>query len=300
MPFEHSGTGSNPVSNQLLGASVIRELAAKLNISPTKKLGQNFVIDPNTVRFIIEQSKIQSSDVVLEVGPGLGSLTLGLLPVAKHVIAVEIDTRLSNELPATVERFAPEFRSKLTVINSDALRVDSATVSPDNLEPTAIVANLPYNVAVPVLLHLLEILPHVKNVVVMVQKEVADRMCAGPGSRTYGIPSVKVRWYGVAEPAGNIGKNVFWPAPHVDSGLVRITVSPREGDSHTNRKRVFTVVDACFAHRRKTLRAGLADFIGSPQQAEQALVAAGISPSARAETLELADFIRLSHVLETD
>jgi 16S rRNA (adenine1518-N6/adenine1519-N6)-dimethyltransferase len=288
------------VGTQLLGASVIRELAAKLNISPTKKLGQNFVIDPNTVRFIVEQAHIDSTDVVLEVGPGLGSLTLGLLPVAQHVIAVEIDPRLSAELPETVDRFAPELRGKLTVINADALRVDELAVSPDNLEPTAIVANLPYNIAVPVLLHLLEILPCVKTVLVMVQKEVADRMCAGPGSRTYGIPSVKVRWYGIAEPAGNIGKNVFWPAPHVDSGLVRITVSPRVGDLQADRRPVFTVIDACFAHRRKTLRAGLADFIGSPQKAEQALVAAGISPSARAETLELADFIRLSHVLETD
>jgi 16S rRNA (adenine1518-N6/adenine1519-N6)-dimethyltransferase len=290
------GTGNTRVGPELLGASAIRELAAKLNIVPTKKLGQNFVIDPNTVRFIVEQSKINSDDVVVEVGPGLGSLTLGLLPVARQVIAIEIDERLSTELPITIDKFAPGLNTKLTVINADALHVDAVTINANNFEPTAIVANLPYNVAVPVLLHLLEVLPSVKRVVVMVQKEVADRICAGPGSRTYGIPSVKVRWYGIAESAGNIGKNVFWPAPHVDSGLVRIHVSPRQGD----RQRVFTVIDACFAHRRKTLRAGLADFIGSPQQAELALVAAGISPSARAETLELADFIRLSQVLATD
>jgi 16S rRNA (adenine1518-N6/adenine1519-N6)-dimethyltransferase len=296
MLFVHLGTGSAPVGSELLGASAVRELAAKLNISPTKKLGQNFVIDPNTVRFIVEQSKIQPDDVVLEVGPGLGSLTLGLLPVARHVIAIEIDKRLSAELPITVDKFAPGLGTKLTVLNADALHINAAAINANNFEPTAIVANLPYNVAVPVLLHLLEVLPSVKSVLVMVQKEVADRICAGPGSRTYGIPSVKVRWYGRAEPAGNIGKNVFWPAPHVDSGLVRINVSPHEGD----RQRIFAVVDACFAHRRKTLRAGLADFIGSPQQAELALVSAGIPPSARAETLELDDFIRLSHVLAAD
>jgi 16S rRNA (adenine1518-N6/adenine1519-N6)-dimethyltransferase len=286
------------MSPDLLGASAIRELAARVGITPTKKLGQNFVIDPNTVRYIVEQAHVTSQDTVLEVGPGLGSLTLGLLPAAKEVIAIEIDQRLAQELPRTVAQYAPEFSQRLTVITADALRVNAEDLG--GARPTSIVANLPYNVAVPVLLHLLEILPTVRSVLVMVQKEVADRICAPSGSRTYGIPSVKVQWFGVAQPAGNIGKNVFWPAPHVDSGLVRIDVNPTRESAGIDRKRVFQVIDACFAHRRKTLRAGIADFVGSPTLAEEALVRAGIAPSARAETLVLDDFIRLANSLHTE
>jgi len=286
------------MSPDLLGASAIRELAARVGITPTKKLGQNFVIDPNTVRYIVEQSHVTSQDTVLEVGPGLGSLTLGLLPVAKEVIAIEIDQRLARELPRTVTQYAPELSQRLTVITADALRVHAEDL--EGALPTSIVANLPYNVAVPVLLHLLEILPTVRSVLVMVQKEVADRICAPSGSRTYGIPSVKVQWFGVAQPAGNIGKNVFWPAPHVDSGLVRIDVNPTRESVGIDRKRVFQVIDACFAHRRKTLRAGIADFVGSPTLAEEALVRAGIAPSARAETLVLDDFIRLANALHNE
>lgn len=274
-----------------MGATVIREIASKLNLTPTKKLGQNFVIDPNTVRYIVDQSRITKNDVVLEVGPGLGSLTLGLLAKAQKVVAVEIDSRLAQELPYTVQKLAPDLADRLTVVQADALRV-----TPEQLgesQPTSIVANLPYNIAVPVILYLLEILPSVSNVLVMVQKEVADRICAGPGTRTYGIPSVKVRWFGKAEAAGNIGRNVFWPAPNVDSGLVRITVLPRVG----NRARVFSVVDACFAHRRKTLRAGLSEYAGSPALAETALRSAGIDPSDRAERLELEQFVALSETL---
>lgn len=286
------------MSPDLLGASAIRELAARVGITPTKKLGQNFVIDPNTVRYIVEQAHVTSQDAVLEVGPGLGSLTLGLLPAAKEVIAIEIDQRLAQELPRTARQYAPEFSQRLTVITADALRVNAEDLG--GARPTSIVANLPYNVAVPVLLHLLEILPTVRSVLVMVQKEVADRICAPSGSRTYGIPSVKVQWFGVAQPAGNIGKNVFWPAPHVDSGLVRIDVNPTRESAGIDRKRVFQVIDACFAHRRKTLRAGIADFVGSPTLAEEALVRAGIAPSARAETLVLDDFIRLANSLHTE
>lgn len=274
-----------------MGATVVREIASKLNLTPTKKLGQNFVIDPNTVRYIVDQSRVTKNDVVLEVGPGLGSLTLGLLAKAQKVVAVEIDSRLAQELPYTVQKFAPELADRLTVVQADALRV-----TPEQLgesQPTSIVANLPYNIAVPVILYLLEILPSVSNVLVMVQKEVADRICAGPGTRTYGIPSVKVRWFGKAEAAGNIGRNVFWPAPNVDSGLVRITVLPRVG----NRTKVFSVVDACFAHRRKTLRAGLSEYAGSPALAETALRSAGIDPSDRAERLELEQFVALSETL---
>jgi len=287
----HLEIGEQSVTAELLGATVIREIASKLDIVPTKKLGQNFVIDPNTVRYIVDQSHITEADIVLEVGPGLGSLTLGLLAKANKVVAIEIDSRLAQELPHTVQRFAPDLTDRLTVIEADALKI-----TPDQLggvEPTAIVANLPYNIAVPVTIHLLEVFPSVTNVLVMVQKEVADRICAGPGSRTYGIPSVKIKWFGRAESAGNIGKNVFWPAPNVDSGLVRITVQPQVG----NRAKVFSIVDACFAHRRKTLRAGLSEYAGSPTLAEVALRNAGIDPSDRAERLDLSHFVALSETL---
>ncbi len=276
---------------ELLGATVIRQLASKLDITPTKKLGQNFVIDPNTVRYIVDQSHITEADIVLEVGPGLGSLTLGLIAQANKVVAVEIDPRLARELPHTVQQFAPDHANRLTVIEGDALKITPEQLQ--GVQPTSIVANLPYNIAVPVIIHLLETFPSVSNVLVMVQKEVADRICAGPGSRTYGIPSVKIKWFGRAESAGNIGKNVFWPAPNVDSGLVRIKVQPQQG----NRTKVFSTVDACFAHRRKTLRAGLSEYAGSPALAETALRSAGIDPTDRAETLDLSRFVALSDTL---
>lgn len=278
-----------------LGAGAIRELAARVGIVPTKKLGQNFVIDPNTVRYIVEQSKIDSQSVVVEVGPGLGSLTLRLLEVAEHVSAIEIDSRLADQLPITVKEKCPELLGKLSVLNRDAMQVQSGELTP---VPTALIANLPYNVAVPVLLHFLSEFPTLTSVLVMVQKEVADRLCAGPGSRTYGIPSVKIQWFGKAEAAGNIGKNVFWPAPNVDSGLVRIHVTHPQSRIEANRGEVFQVIDAAFAHRRKTLRAGLADFIGTAPLAEQVLIQAEIDPGARAETLELESFIRLSAAIE--
>jgi 16S rRNA (adenine1518-N6/adenine1519-N6)-dimethyltransferase len=278
-----------------LGAGAIRELAARVGIIPTKKLGQNFVIDPNTVRYIVEQSKIDSRSVVSEVGPGLGSLTLRLLEVAAHVSAIEIDARLADQLPITVEEMCPELMGKLTVLNRDAMQIQSSELTPP---PTALIANLPYNIAVPVLLHFLAEFPTLTSVLVMVQKEVADRLCAGPGSRTYGIPSVKIQWFGKAEAAGNIGKNVFWPAPNVDSGLVRIHVTHPHSHIEEDRRKVFQVIDAAFAHRRKTLRAGLADFIGSAPLAEQVLMQAEIDPGARAETLELPSFIRLTAAIK--
>ncbi len=278
-----------------LGAGAIRELANRVGIIPTKKLGQNFVIDPNTVRYIVEQARIDSQSVVVEVGPGLGSLTLRLLEVASHVIAVEIDSRLAKQLPITVSEKCPELIGKLDVINRDAMRVLAGELEP---APTALIANLPYNVAVPVLLHFLAEIPTLTSVLVMVQKEVADRLCAGPGSRTYGIPSVKIQWFGKAEAAGNIGKNVFWPAPNVDSGLVRVHVTHPNGDMEEQRREVFQVIDAAFAHRRKTLRAGLADFLGTARDAEASLIRAGIDPGARAETLELDSFVRLAEAIK--
>lgn len=278
-----------------LGAGAIRELASRVGIIPTKKLGQNFVIDPNTVRYIVEQSRIDSNSVVVEVGPGLGSLTLRLLEISAHVSAIEIDSRLADQLSITVSEMCPGLLGKLSVLNRDAMQVQLGELTP---APTALIANLPYNVAVPVLLHFLAELPTLTNVLVMVQKEVADRLCAGPGSRTYGIPSVKIQWFGKAEAAGNIGKNVFWPAPNVDSGLVRVHVTHPHRHIEEDRCDVFHVIDAAFAHRRKTLRAGLADFIGTAPLAEQVLMRAEIDPGARAETLELESFIRLSTAIK--
>lgn len=278
-----------------LGAGAIRELASRVGIIPTKKLGQNFVIDPNTVRYIVEQSRIDSNSVVVEVGPGLGSLTLRLLEISAHVSAIEIDSRLADQLSITVSEMCPGLLGKLSVLNRDAMQVQLGELTP---APTALIANLPYNVAVPVLLHFLAELPTLTNVLVMVQKEVADRLCAGPGSRTYGIPSVKIQWFGKAEAAGNIGKNVFWPAPNVDSGLVRVHVTHPHRHIEEDRCDVFHVIDAAFAHRRKTLRAGLADFIGTAPLAEQVLIRAEIDPGARAETLELESFIRLSTAIK--
>ncbi|MEU7975927.1 16S rRNA (adenine(1518)-N(6)/adenine(1519)-N(6))-dimethyltransferase RsmA, partial [Micromonospora sp. NPDC049089] len=236
----------------LLGPAEIRELAARLGVAPTKKLGQNFVHDPNTVRRIVTAAGLTPDDVALEVGPGLGSLTLGLLPVAGHVHAVEIDPVLAGALPETVARHAEGDAARLTVHRADALRIAAAELG--DPAPTALVANLPYNVAVPVVLHLLAVLPTLRHGLVMVQKEVADRLVAGPGSKVYGIPSVKLAWYAQARSAGKVPPNVFWPVPNVDSGLVAFTChEPPRID--VPRERVFAVVDAAFAQRRKTLRA---------------------------------------------
>ncbi|MGI5178986.1 16S rRNA (adenine(1518)-N(6)/adenine(1519)-N(6))-dimethyltransferase RsmA [Dactylosporangium sp. CA-152071] len=276
----------------LLGPAEIRELAAELGVRPTKQLGQNFVHDPNTVRRIVRAAELSADDVALEVGPGLGSLTLGLLEVADKVCAVEIDPVLAKALPATVQRFAPEQAGRLHVIEGDALRVDV------DQKPTALVANLPYNVAVPVVLHLLATLPSLRKGLVMVQKEVADRLVAGPGSRVYGVPSVKLAWYATAKQAGKVPPSVFWPVPNVDSGLVAFTrrETPLEetGDAEAGRKATFAVVDAAFAQRRKTLRAALAGWAGGPDAAERILRAAGVDPGARGEQLTVHDFTRIA------
>jgi 16S rRNA (adenine1518-N6/adenine1519-N6)-dimethyltransferase len=271
----------------LLTAPDVRRLAAALDLRPTKQLGQNFVIDPNTVRRLVRVSGVGVDDVVVEVGPGLGSLTLGLLEQVSRVVAVEIDPRLAALLPDTVAQQAPELASKLEVVLQDALLLETVPGPP----PTAFVANLPYNVAVPVLLRLLEKLPSLQRGLVMVQAEVADRLAAPPGSKTYGIPSVKAAWYADVSKAGTIGRNVFWPAPNVDSGLVAFT---RREPPAADRRETFAVVDAAFAQRRKTLRAALAGWAGSPVAAEQRLRAAGIDPSARGEVLRVEDFARLA------
>jgi len=273
----------------LLGPAEIREIAGRLGARPTKTLGQNFVIDPNTVRRIVRTAEVGRDDVVLEVGPGLGSLTLGLLPEVSSVVAVEIDPVLAGELEVTVASRAAAYARVLTVVNADALRLARL----DGPPPTALVANLPYNVAVPVLLHLLATFPTLRRVLVMVQAEVADRLAAPPGSKVYGVPSVKAAWYADVRRAGAVGRSVFWPAPNVDSGLVAMT--RREPPATTaTREEVFAVVDAAFAQRRKTLRAALTGWAGSPPAAESALRAAGIDPGARGEAIGVADFARLA------
>jgi 16S rRNA (adenine1518-N6/adenine1519-N6)-dimethyltransferase len=275
------------MADALLGPAEIRELAARLGVAPTKKLGQNFVHDPNTVRRIVASAELTGADVVLEVGPGLGSLTLGLLGAAAHVHAVELDPVLAAALPTTVaERADP---AKLTVHHADALKIAGAGLRP---APTMLVANLPYNVAVPVVLHLLAELPTLRGGLVMVQKEVADRLVAGPGSKVYGVPSVKLAWYAAARAAGRVPPAVFWPVPNVDSGLVAFT--RRDPPGEAARGAVFTVVDAAFAQRRKTLRAALAGWAGGPDIAEKVLVAAGVSPQARGESLTVGEFAAIA------
>ena len=279
-------------SPTLLGAAEIRGIAERLDIRPTKQRGQNFVIDPNTVRRIVRDSGVGEKDVVVEVGPGLGSLTLALLAVVERVVAIEIDPVLAAELPATIASYAPEQSANFEVVPADALRVESIP----GPAPTALVANLPYNVSVPVLLHLLALLPSLEKGLVMVQSEVADRLAATPGSRVYGVPSVKAAWYADVRRAGAIGRNVFWPAPNVDSGLVAWT--RREPPATTaTREQVFAVVDAAFAQRRKALRPALRGLFGSAEAAEKALGDAGIDPMTRGEQLDVTAFARIAEGL---
>jgi 16S rRNA (adenine1518-N6/adenine1519-N6)-dimethyltransferase len=272
---------------ELLGAADIRELATELGVVPTKKLGQNFVTDPNTIRRIVAAAKLTGNETVVEIGPGLGSLTLGLLEVAKKVVAVEIDPKLASELEATVAKRAPG--KAFERIKNDALRVSEL---PDT--PTALVANLPYNISVPVLLHFLETFESLRFGLVLVQAEVAHRLAATPGNKVYGIPSVKLAWYSEAALAGNIGRNVFWPAPNVDSALVYFAKREVALGSEAERLATFEAVDAGFSQRRKTLRQALADWAGSPARAEETLIAAKVSPQARAEELTVHDFLRIA------
>jgi len=277
------------VSGVLLGPADVRALASGLGLRPTKTLGQNFVVDANTVRRIVRTAGLGPEEVVLEIGPGLGSLTLGLLAEASRVVAVEIDPALAAALPQTVEARAPALAGRLAVVSGDALRIEDLPGPP----PTSLVANLPYNVAVPVLLHLLARFGTLARGLVMVQAEVAERLAAAPGSRTYGVPSVKAAWYADVRRAGAVGRTVFWPAPHVDSGLVTLTRRPPP-PTRASRAQVFALVDAAFAQRRKTLRAALAGWAGSPTAAEAALRAAGLDPRARGESLDVAAFARLA------
>jgi 16S rRNA (adenine1518-N6/adenine1519-N6)-dimethyltransferase len=277
---------------RLLGPAEVRALAARLDLRPTKQRGQNFVIDAHTVRRIVADAKVTPDDVVLEVGPGLGSLTLALLAVAKRVVAIEIDPVLAGALPATIADRAPDQAAAFEVVLADALRVEEVP----GPAPTALVANLPYNVSVPVLLHLLDLLPSLERGLVMVQSEVADRLAAEPGSKTYGIPSVKAAWYADVRRAGAVGRNVFWPAPNVDSGLVAWT-RRQPPDTQATREQVFAVIDAAFAHRRKALRPSLRELTGSAVAAEAALAKAGVDPMTRGETLRIEDFVRIAEAI---
>jgi 16S rRNA (adenine1518-N6/adenine1519-N6)-dimethyltransferase len=277
------------VGERLLGPTDVRALAAGLGLRPTKTLGQNFVIDANTVRRIVRDAEVGPGDVVLEVGPGLGSLTLALLPAVSRVVAVEVDAALAQRLPVTVAERAPDLAGRLEVVPGDAMRITELPGPP----PTALVANLPYNVAVPVTLHLLSTFPSLRHGLVMVQAEVADRLTAGPGGKVYGVPSVKMAWYANTRRAGNVGRAVFWPAPNVDSGLVAFARRD-EPATTASREDVFAVIDAAFAQRRKTLRAALAAWAGSAPAAEETLRAAGVDPGARGESLDVTAFTRIA------
>ncbi|HEY1703165.1 MAG TPA: 16S rRNA (adenine(1518)-N(6)/adenine(1519)-N(6))-dimethyltransferase RsmA [Trebonia sp.] len=306
------------MSVRLLGAGDIRDIAGALGVRPTKKLGQNFVVEQGTVRQIAAIAEPRAGDVVLEVGPGLGSLTLALLERAAEadarLVAVEIDPVLAKALPETIAARAPDAAARVGVVLADALRVNAADLAvrpvPDagpvpppagapaagSGAPTMLAANLPYNVAVPVVLHLLETLPSLERGVVMVQAEVADRMCAEPGSRVYGVPSAKIAWYATAKPAGTVPRSVFWPVPNVDSKLVSFQrhQPPEALSDEANRRETFRVIDAAFGQRRKTLRAALAGWAGSAPEAEKLLRAAAVDPSARGESLGIAEFTRIA------
>jgi 16S rRNA (adenine1518-N6/adenine1519-N6)-dimethyltransferase len=284
---DEPGAGAPP-GPRLLGPGEVRRIAARLGVRPSKRLGQNFVTDPGTVRRITALAGLAASDVVLEVGPGFGSLTLPLLAAARRVVAVEVDPVLAAELPRTVAAHAPSLAGRLEVVTADAARVPDLPGEP----PTVLAANLPYSSAVPIMLHLLATVPTLRRGLVMVQAEVADRMTAPPGSRTYGVPSVKLAWFAEVRKAGQVPRTVFWPSPMVDSGLVAFT--RRDPPPGAGRDEVFAVVDAAFAQRRKTLRAALAPWAGSAAAAERVLREAGVDPALRGESLGVADFARIA------
>ena len=274
---------------RLLGPTDIRRIAAELELRPTKQRGQNFVVDANTVRRIVRAAGVGAGDVVVEVGPGLGSLTLALLEEADRVVAIELDEALAGRLPATIAEYAGARADRVEVILADAMRVDGVP----GPAPTTLVANLPYNVSVPVLLHLLALLPSLEHGLVMVQAEVADRLAAPPGSRTYGVPSVKAAWYADVRRRGDVSRSIFWPVPNVDSGLVAWERRDPP-DTTATREQVFAVVDAAFAQRRKTVRAALRGLAGDT---EAAITAAGVDPMARGEVLDIHAFARIAEEL---
>lgn len=286
-------------SPALLGPVEVRELAERLGVSPTKKLGQNFVIDPNTVRKIVRLAGVQAGDRVIEVGPGLGSLTLGITEVGAYVTAVEIDHRLAAELPTTArtmqpEIFADESAPRLAVLRSDALDITAAQLAELPAPPEVLVANLPYNVSVPILMHFLELMPQLRAGLVMVQAEVGYRIAAGPGSKEYGSPSAKAAWYGPWRIAGTVSRRIFWPVPGVDSVLVGYERRAEPRGTEAERVATFALVNAAFAQRRKMLRQALQPVLGTLDQAVAVMEAAGVDPTARAEQLGIDDYLAIA------
>lgn len=273
----------------LLGAADIRELAERLDVKPTKKLGQNFVTDPNTIRRIVAAAKLSADETVVEIGPGLGSLTLGLLEVAKKVVSVEIDPKMAAELENTISKRA--VGKNFTLVSADAMQVVELPEQPD-----ALVANLPYNISVPVLLHFLEAFPSIRHGLVLVQAEVAHRLAALPGSKVYGIPSIKLAWYADAHLAGNVGRTIFWPVPNVDSALVYFSKRDKALGDENMRKSTFEIADAAFGQRRKTLRQALSAWAGSAAEAEKILLTAKINPQSRGEDLDVYEFIKIARI----
>ncbi|MEG2490863.1 MAG: 16S rRNA (adenine(1518)-N(6)/adenine(1519)-N(6))-dimethyltransferase RsmA [Aurantimicrobium sp.] len=276
------------MSVKLLGPAEIRDLAELLDVTPTKKLGQNFVIDANTVRKIVKVAHVEAGDSVVEIGPGLGSLSLGIVEVGASLVAVEIDGRLAAQLPATFAEMAPD--AKLTVIHEDAMKIMEL---PD--KPTRLVANLPYNVSVPVLLHFLEHFPSIRSGVVMVQAEVGHRLAAEPGSKVYGGPSAKAAWYGKWRIAGTVSRQVFWPVPNVDSVLVGFERDAVQPGDEALRRRTFDIIDGAFGQRRKMLRQALSDLCGSSAAATELLERAGIDPTLRGEQLNITQFVSIAN-----
>lgn len=275
---------------ELLGGADVRALADSLGVVPTKKLGQNFVTDPNTIRKIVTSAKLLSNETVVEIGPGLGSLTLGLLEAVDHVISVEIDPKMAAAIEQTVAKRAPGRRFSL--VTQDAMKVTELPA-----EPTALVANLPYNISVPVLLHFIETFPTIRHGLVLVQSEVAHRLAAPKGSKIYGGPSAKLAWWADANLAGNVSRSIFWPIPNVDSSLVYFAKRPEPLASEELRVKTFLIIDAAFSQRRKTLRQALADFAGSPKAAEELLNKAGLSPQLRGEQLDISDFLKIARAV---
>ncbi len=276
------------MSEKFLGATQIRQLASSLDLSPTKKWGQNFVIDPNTVRRIVDVSGVTADDDVIEIGPGLGSLTVGLLSAANSVVAVEIDERLATQLPKTILEIDKDLAQKLIVLNTDALKLAEIPT-----QATKLVANLPYNISVPVILHFLEKFPSIREVLVMVQAEVGERLAAGPGSKIYGVPSVKARFYGEVSQVATISRQIFWPVPNVDSVLVRI-IRHQESPDLAMKQQLFSVVDAAFSQRRKTLRSALSSFLGGSARVDAVLAHAGVNSGLRGEQLDIDAFLAIS------
>ena len=275
---------------ELLGGADVRALADSLGVVPTKKLGQNFVTDPNTIRKIVASAKLEANETVVEIGPGLGSLTLGLLEAVEHVISVEIDSKMAAAIEQTVAKRA--VGRKFSLVTQDAMKVTELPA-----DPTALVANLPYNISVPVLLHFIETFPSLRHGLVLVQSEVAHRLAAPKGSKVYGGPSAKLAWWADAHLAGNVSRSIFWPIPNVDSSLVYFAKRSEPLGSEDLRVKTFAIIDAAFAQRRKTLRQALAEFAGSAAEAEVLLTKAGISPQLRGEQLDVNDFVKIARAV---